>query len=103
MPKKVFLSIARDKTTREYKVLWREGSAKSKPIESKTYYTDDLQDAVLTLIGTIKRATKRNLEVSIKETSTTRSLLDKFLESSRGRGYSSLLEEIKDYPTKLKE
>ena len=86
------LSITRDKDTKEYKVLWKSrpvGSTKKtgKLDEAKTYYTDDAEDAVLTLRATARRALKRGNKVRIVGTSLTKSLISK---------YSSLSDTVRD-------
>lgn len=58
------VEIKRDDDTNEYKVVWIENG---KPIESKTYYTDDKDDAIIT---------KKKMEESLMSRFAQNSILD---------------------------
>ena len=68
----VVLSIVKDKETDEYKVTWKEGKKYS---EAKTYYTNDLVDAVLTLVATARKARRLGYNVKISSSKLTSSAL----------------------------
>ena len=57
----VTIGIARSPED-EYRVFWKEGN---KDIEAKAYYTDDPEDAVNTLIDTMRQAARRTIPLNI--------------------------------------
>lgn len=62
------LSIQRVPETDEYAVTWK---VDGKLIEEQTYYTNDLEDARLTLSATIERVVKQGYPYCIRTNSLT--------------------------------
>ena len=97
--RKVYLSIARDRDTGEYTVLWRQDFPRAKPLESRTYYTSDPIDAVDTLISTGLQASKGNYHPIIQKTKVTRDAFSFWLKSSSrmlNKGEIQLLGNLKE-------
>ena len=82
-------------TPTEYRVFWKEGSRVSIP---KTYYTDGLTDAGLTLASMSREASKQGYRVKISNSQLTQRALRASATFGRIGGEPQVDSFLMDYP-----
>lgn len=71
----ITVGIVKLPKSNEYRVFWKEDNM---PIEKNSYYTEDPEDAVLTMLDMIDITRNKNLAISMSDAKYTQNLVKKY-------------------------